>query len=114
MLIIVRDQVSFIPKPHSACGAKTASLPSRVVHAMVETSTATGAHAGSVGSFRLTEEFRAHTGWNETGGASTSPCNDAFKGLAPADAPETVGLAAYLDERAASPAGANMYIDWHR
>lgn len=54
-----------------------------------------------------------NAGWALTGGASTSPCADDYKGLAAADAPETKGLAAFLDARARSSAGAKMYVDWH-
>ena len=68
--------------------------------------------------------------WSQTNGASTSACsetykvkslglqfmkysNNAMQGLAPGDASETAGLAAFLDAKAKSAAGAKMFIDWH-
>ncbi|PPQ70195.1 hypothetical protein CVT24_003911 [Panaeolus cyanescens] len=51
--------------------------------------------------------------WAQFEGASTEPCDGSYKGEAPADAPENKGLAAFLDSRANSPAGAVMYVDWH-
>ncbi|KAF9524324.1 putative carboxypeptidase [Crepidotus variabilis] len=51
--------------------------------------------------------------WSATGGASTSPCAEDYKGLAAQDAPETQQLAAFLNARANSAAGAKMYTDWH-
>ncbi|PPQ70189.1 hypothetical protein CVT24_003905 [Panaeolus cyanescens] len=54
-----------------------------------------------------------NNGWAQTNGASTNPCADDYKGAAAADAPETRGLAAFIDARAKSSAGAKMYIDWH-
>ncbi|KAH6904176.1 putative carboxypeptidase [Coprinopsis sp. MPI-PUGE-AT-0042] len=51
--------------------------------------------------------------WSQTNGASTSPCSETYKGLAPVDAPETQGLQAFVNARAQSSVGAKMYIDWH-
>jgi carboxypeptidase A4 len=51
--------------------------------------------------------------WSQTGGASTSPCAETYKGAAPVDAPETQGLAAFIQARAQSSVGAKMYVDWH-
>lgn len=50
--------------------------------------------------------------WNVSGGASTNPCEEDFKGLAPGDSPETQGLVAKLDSIKASQ-GLKLYIDWH-
>ncbi|PVG02522.1 putative carboxypeptidase [Serendipita vermifera] len=51
--------------------------------------------------------------WSDTGGASTSPCAEDYKGQAAFDAPETKTLAAFINSRANSTQGAKMYIDWH-
>ena len=51
--------------------------------------------------------------WNQTNGASTSPCAETYKGLSAQDAPETAALAAYINARASSSAGAKMFVDWH-
>ncbi|KAH7105522.1 putative carboxypeptidase [Auriculariales sp. MPI-PUGE-AT-0066] len=55
----------------------------------------------------------ATSSWNQSAGASTSPCAEDYKGLAAADAPETQGLQAYINARASSSAGAKMFVDWH-
>ncbi|KAH6913460.1 putative carboxypeptidase [Coprinopsis sp. MPI-PUGE-AT-0042] len=47
--------------------------------------------------------------WNP----STNPCDETYKGAAPVDAPETKGLAAFIEARAQSSVGAKMYVDWH-
>ncbi|PPQ71458.1 hypothetical protein CVT24_011970 [Panaeolus cyanescens] len=51
--------------------------------------------------------------WSQTNGASTSPCADTYKGQSAADTPEVRGLAAFIDARARSSAGAKMFVDWH-
>ncbi|KAF9524325.1 putative carboxypeptidase [Crepidotus variabilis] len=51
--------------------------------------------------------------WSTSGGASTSPCAEDYKGLAAQDAQETKNLAAFLDTRAKSAAGAKFFADWH-
>lgn len=47
-----------------------------------------------------------------TGGASTSPCSETFKGRAPADAPEIAGAKAQVDQLS-SGRGIRFYIDFH-
>ncbi len=74
--------------------------------------------------------------WSTPGGASTEPCSQIYKarifffsstvvhtfliwpyftfqGEAPSDAPETVGLATFIDNLASSTAGVKMFTDWH-
>lgn len=51
--------------------------------------------------------------WDIPGGASTDPCNDAFKGRSPGDSAEFKALSAYNNKLAGSAAGAKLYIDWH-
>lgn len=51
--------------------------------------------------------------WSDTGGASTDPCADDYKGLAAFDAPETKTLAAFTSSKVNSTQGVKMYLDWH-
>ncbi|KAJ3514780.1 hypothetical protein NLJ89_g2182 [Agrocybe chaxingu] len=51
--------------------------------------------------------------WSQTNGASTSPCSETFKGLAPLDARETQNLADFINAKANSAVGAKMFLDWH-
>ncbi|KAK2046379.1 zinc carboxypeptidase [Colletotrichum somersetense] len=50
--------------------------------------------------------------WELTGGASTSPCSETYKGAVAGDAPEIKGLKAQIDSLAASK-GIVMYLDIH-
>ncbi|KAL2152219.1 hypothetical protein VTH82DRAFT_5403 [Thermothelomyces myriococcoides] len=50
--------------------------------------------------------------WDVSGGASTNPCAQDFRGSEPADAPETQALAAFLQKTQQSQ-GVKLYIDWH-
>jgi hypothetical protein len=50
--------------------------------------------------------------WSVTGGASTNPCDETYKGQAPNDAPETRGLSTYINNLAAGR-GVQLYIDIH-
>ena len=50
--------------------------------------------------------------WSVTGGASTDPCAEDFKGVSQGDAPETKVLSAHLNGLA-SATGVQMYIDYH-
>ncbi|KAK0738902.1 carboxypeptidase [Schizothecium vesticola] len=50
--------------------------------------------------------------WSVTGGASTSPCAQDFKGTSAGDAPETAALSAWLQATKASQ-GVKLFIDWH-
>ncbi|KAK0639674.1 carboxypeptidase [Cercophora newfieldiana] len=50
--------------------------------------------------------------WDVTGGASTNPCAQDFKGVTQSDAPETTSLASWLRSIKASQ-GLKLYIDWH-
>ena len=50
--------------------------------------------------------------WDVSGGASTNPCAQDFKGLSQSDAPETTALAAWLRATKASQ-GVKLFIDWH-
>lgn len=50
--------------------------------------------------------------WEVTGGASTNPCSETYKGLAAADAPENRGLIAQTNAIKASN-GIRLYIDFH-
>lgn len=50
--------------------------------------------------------------WSVTGGASTSPCAQDFKGTSAGDAPETAALSAWLKATKASQ-GLKLFIDWH-
>ncbi|KAH7099622.1 putative carboxypeptidase [Auriculariales sp. MPI-PUGE-AT-0066] len=54
-----------------------------------------------------------NTSWAQATGASTDPCAQDFKGLAPADAPETKALQEFVNKLASSEPGALMYSDWH-
>ncbi|KAL8788338.1 MAG: hypothetical protein Q9213_001735 [Squamulea squamosa] len=51
--------------------------------------------------------------WDTRGGASTDPCAADFKGSAPADAPETVVLANFVNKLAASAQKLKLFIDYH-
>ncbi|KAI4236000.1 MAG: hypothetical protein LQ349_002802 [Xanthoria aureola] len=51
--------------------------------------------------------------WATPGGASTDPCAQDFKGLKPADAPETVVLASFVNKVAASAQKLKLFIDYH-
>ncbi|KAM3072180.1 hypothetical protein ACMFMG_008636 [Clarireedia jacksonii] len=51
-------------------------------------------------------------GWSVAGGSSTNPCDETYRGLAAADAPETKGLAAFANSLQAG-AGIKLYIDFH-
>ncbi|KAM0323846.1 hypothetical protein ACHAQA_008424 [Verticillium albo-atrum] len=50
--------------------------------------------------------------WELTGGASTNPCDETFKGRAAADAPEIRGAKAQVDQLS-SGNGIRFYIDFH-
>ncbi|KAG8158425.1 hypothetical protein KVR01_011547 [Diaporthe batatas] len=50
--------------------------------------------------------------WAVTGGASTNPCTETYKGQAENDAPETQGLVAQILELKES-SGISLYIDLH-
>lgn len=50
--------------------------------------------------------------WSVSGGASTSPCAQDFKGTTAGDAPETAALSAWLKATKASQ-GVKLFIDWH-
>ncbi|KAL8852109.1 MAG: hypothetical protein Q9221_003039 [Calogaya cf. arnoldii] len=51
--------------------------------------------------------------WATPGGASTDPCAQDFKGLGPADAPETVVLANFVNKMAATAQKLKLFIDYH-
>ncbi|KAI4240375.1 MAG: hypothetical protein L6R40_005201 [Gallowayella cf. fulva] len=51
--------------------------------------------------------------WSTPGGASTDPCAQDFKGSAPADAPETVVLANFVNKIQASAQKLKLFIDYH-
>ncbi len=50
--------------------------------------------------------------WEATGGASTNPCAQDFRGGAQADAPETAALARWLHATQAAQ-GIQLYVDYH-
>lgn len=50
--------------------------------------------------------------WSVSGGASTNPCAEDFKGTAAGDAPETTSLVSKLTSIKAAQ-GLKLYIDWH-
>ncbi|KAK4163834.1 putative carboxypeptidase [Cladorrhinum sp. PSN259] len=50
--------------------------------------------------------------WSVTGGASTSPCAEDYKGASASDAPETTALATFL-RNIKSSQGLKLFIDWH-
>ncbi|KAK5659583.1 hypothetical protein OQA88_785 [Cercophora sp. LCS_1] len=50
--------------------------------------------------------------WSVSGGASTSPCDQDFKGKAQGDSPETAALSSWLKATKASQ-GIKLFIDWH-
>jgi len=50
--------------------------------------------------------------WSVSGGASTNPCDETYKGQAAGDTPEMRGLTAFTSSLAASR-GIKLYIDWH-
>ncbi|KAI6379384.1 hypothetical protein MCOR25_001972 [Pyricularia grisea] len=51
-------------------------------------------------------------GWSKTGGASTSPCAETYKGLAAGDTPENTGLISQINTLR-SGRGISLYIDFH-
>ncbi|KAJ6256147.1 hypothetical protein Dda_8982 [Drechslerella dactyloides] len=50
--------------------------------------------------------------WNVTGGSSTSPCDETFRGLEPGNTVEIQALVAHSRELVAGK-GIKKYIDWH-
>lgn len=50
--------------------------------------------------------------WEVSGGASTNPADETYKGVAAGDTPENQGLKALADSLKASK-GIKLYIDWH-
>ena len=50
--------------------------------------------------------------WSSSGGASTNPCAQDFKGSAQSDAPETTALSNFLKTTKANQ-GLKLFIDWH-
>lgn len=50
--------------------------------------------------------------WEVTGGASTNPCSETYKGQAGGDAPENVGLVAHANSLRDSQ-GIRLFIDFH-
>ncbi|KAF2794557.1 hypothetical protein K505DRAFT_241876 [Melanomma pulvis-pyrius CBS 109.77] len=50
--------------------------------------------------------------WEVTGGASTSPCSETYKGLAAGDAPENKGMVAQVNALR-DARGIRLYIDFH-
>ncbi|TDZ33813.1 Metallocarboxypeptidase A-like protein [Colletotrichum spinosum] len=50
--------------------------------------------------------------WSVTGGASTDPCADDFKGASQGDAPETAALSAFL-ARTKAAQGLKLFVDFH-
>lgn len=50
--------------------------------------------------------------WSISGGASTNPCAQDFKGRREGDAPETAALSSWLRTVRANQ-GLKLYIDWH-
>ncbi|OHW99939.1 zinc carboxypeptidase [Colletotrichum incanum] len=50
--------------------------------------------------------------WSVTGGASTDPCAEDFKGVSQGDAPETAALSAWL-AKTKSAQGLKLFIDFH-
>ena len=50
--------------------------------------------------------------WEVTGGASTSPCSETYKGQAPGDAPENRVLSAQVNQLRDSR-GIRLYLDVH-
>ncbi|CAE6464588.1 unnamed protein product [Rhizoctonia solani] len=51
--------------------------------------------------------------WDVAGGSSTSSCSETYRGAAAGDSPENKGLAAFINAKANSAAGAKLYVDWH-
>ncbi|EON98256.1 putative carboxypeptidase a2 protein [Phaeoacremonium minimum UCRPA7] len=50
--------------------------------------------------------------WSVSGGASTNPCAEDFKGTSQGDAPETQALSSYL-QSIKTAQGLKLYIDYH-
>jgi len=50
--------------------------------------------------------------WELTGGASTRPCDETYKGQAAGDTPENKALVAFTKTLTAGR-GIKLYIDWH-
>ncbi|KAK2024406.1 zinc carboxypeptidase [Colletotrichum zoysiae] len=50
--------------------------------------------------------------WSVSGGASTNPCAEDFKGAAQGDAPETAALSAWISKTKAAQ-GLKLFIDFH-
>ncbi|KAK1984967.1 zinc carboxypeptidase [Colletotrichum cereale] len=50
--------------------------------------------------------------WSVTGGASTDPCAEDFKGVTGGDAPETAALSAWLAKTKAAQ-GLKLFVDFH-
>ena len=50
--------------------------------------------------------------WSVSGGASTNPCGEDFRGAKQGDAPETAALSAWL-QATKEKQGLKLFIDWH-
>jgi hypothetical protein len=50
--------------------------------------------------------------WEVTGGASTSPCSETYKGEVPGDSPENLGLRTQVNQLRDST-GIRLYLDIH-
>ncbi|CAE7070437.1 unnamed protein product [Rhizoctonia solani] len=48
-----------------------------------------------------------------TGGSSSSPCAEDYRGVSAGDSPEFKALSTFLNARANSAAGAKLYVDFH-
>ncbi|KAI5778290.1 hypothetical protein EDC01DRAFT_724080 [Geopyxis carbonaria] len=59
----------------------------------------------------LNRNWNAH--WAVTGGASTSPCAETYKGPSAGSSPEVKALAAFQDALGKSAVGAKFYMDFH-
>jgi hypothetical protein len=51
--------------------------------------------------------------WNVSGGASTNPCAETYKGQAAGDTPENQALVAFSQKLRNQGNGIRLYIDWH-
>jgi hypothetical protein len=50
--------------------------------------------------------------WSVSGGASTNPCDEDFRGVSQGDAPETVALSSWL-QNIKTAQGLKLFIDYH-
>lgn len=103
--------VSYTPKQTIVYGERIAKH-FQATHALVEISTATGHTSKSTPFKSPSTHLLTNPRWSVSGGASTNPCDEDYKGAIAGDAPENLVLRNYIDKLASST-GVQLFIDLH-